>query len=189
MRRSLEDGGAPAGLVYIDSHQIASVNGHVNSVSFYVDQSCALATIEFGAFNLINRNLEMNEAELVLTHRSGPLKLGSAAELKTYMNLITIQLCNPGTTYTANGGACKGTKFPIALHQYLGVRSDKCRLGFAPTPTNPLHATTWVSKNRDCTNLYSIIIYFRNPEFKQIRLLNHIKRLNIYQVIILFFIQ
>ncbi len=87
----------------------------------------------------------MNKADLVLTHRSGPLKLGSATELKPYMNLITIELCNENEVTAANGRACKGTKFPVQPHQYIGIRSDKCRLGFAPTSTNPLYAATWVS--------------------------------------------
>ena len=88
--------------------------------------------------------METNNAELLLTHRSGAIKLGEASELKGYMSLITIQLCNPGEKFDTTGRLCKGTKFSVEPHQYIGVRSDSCRLGFAPTPTNPLAATTWV---------------------------------------------
>jgi glycosyltransferase involved in cell wall biosynthesis len=144
VRRSLEEGGAPTRMVYIDSHEIASLKGNVSSVSFYVDRTCAMSIVEFGAFELVNRNVEMNTAELILTHRSGPLKLDSTIELKPYMNMITIRLCAEKRTandiYDEN---CKGNQFPVLPHQYLGVRSDTCRLGFSPTPTNRILATTW----------------------------------------------
>ena len=94
VRRSLDEGGAPAGILYIDSHQIAVTQGIVTTVSFYVDRTCAKATLEFGAFDLLDRNTDTNEAQLILTHRSGALTLPSAKELKPYMNLITIQLCD-----------------------------------------------------------------------------------------------
>ncbi len=147
VRRSLEKGGAPAGIVYIDSHEIASIKGNVSSVSFYVDSTCAMSTIEFGAFELVNRNVEMNTAELILTHRSGPLKLDSSIEFKPYMNMITIRLCAEKRTandiYDEN---CKGNQFPVLSHQYLGVRSDTCRFGFSHPPNNRILATTWVSQ-------------------------------------------
>jgi hypothetical protein len=147
VRRSLKEGGAPAGIVYIDSYEIASIKGNVSSVSFYVDSTCAMSTVEFGAFELINRNVEMNTAELILTHRSGPLKLDSTIELKPYMNMITIRLCGEkrmvNDIYDEN---CKGNQFPVLPHQYLGVRSDICRLGFSPAPINHIIATTWVSQ-------------------------------------------
>jgi hypothetical protein len=146
-RRSLQEGGAPAGMVYIDSHEIASIKGNVSSVSFYVDSTCAMSTVEFGAFELVNRDVGTNTAELILTHRSGPLKLDSTIEFKPYMNMITIQLCGEKKTlnniYVEN---CKGNQFPVLPHQYLGVRSDKCRLGITPTPDNRIIATTWVSQ-------------------------------------------
>jgi hypothetical protein len=142
----LEEGGAPAGILYIDSRQIAASKGNVSTVSFYVDRTCALATVEFGAFDLIDRNVETNKAKLVLTHRSGPLKLGTAKELKPYMNLITIRLCDEKATDDVNGKNCKGNQFPILPYQYLGIRSDTCRLGFAPTPDDRVLATTWVSE-------------------------------------------
>ncbi|CAF4171628.1 unnamed protein product, partial [Rotaria sp. Silwood2] len=118
--------------------------GNVSSVSFYVDRTCALATIQFGAFDLIDRNLDLNEAQLVLTHTSGLLKLGTTKELKPYMHLITIQLCRDKAVNNVNNGSCKGTQFPVLPHQYLGIRSDSCRLGYAPTPDNHVLATTWV---------------------------------------------
>ncbi|CAF2186852.1 unnamed protein product [Rotaria magnacalcarata] len=146
-RRSLYEGGAPAGIVYIDSHKIAAKKGNITSVSFYIDQTCALSTVEFGAFNLINRDLEHNLAQLFLTETSGSLKLGAIKEIKPYMHLITIQLCSGNATNNANTGNCQGTQFPILPHQYLGIRSDKCRLGYAPTPTDRVLATTWEPEN------------------------------------------
>ena len=144
VRRSMDEGGAPAGILYVDSHQVAVTKGTVNTVSFYVDQTCASAIVEFAAFDIIDRNTDINQAQLRLTHRSGPIKLPSASDLKPYMSLITIKLCNPNELTTPIGGACKGTKFSVQPHQYIGIRSDKCRLGFAPTPIDSLHATTWV---------------------------------------------
>ncbi|CAF4499952.1 unnamed protein product, partial [Rotaria sp. Silwood2] len=143
VRRSSKEAGAPAGIVYIDSHVIAANKGNVNSVSFYVDRTCALATVEFGAFDLIDRNLDLNEARLVLTHTSGPLKLGVTKALKPYMHLITIRLCSDKAVDNVNDGSCKGSQFPVLPHQYLGVRSDTCRLGYTLTPDNHLLATTW----------------------------------------------
>ncbi|CAF4951374.1 unnamed protein product, partial [Rotaria socialis] len=140
---SLYEGGAPAGIVYIDSHKIAAKKGNITSVSFYIDQTCALSTVEFGAFNLINRDLEHNRAQLLLTETSGSLKMGATNEIKPYMHLITIQLCNGDVTNNERTGNCQGTQFPILPHQYLGIRSDKCRLGYASTPVDRVLATTW----------------------------------------------
>ena len=94
----MKEGGAPAGILYIDAHELAGSKGNVTSVSFYADQTCPMATIEFGAFDLIDRNLEMNKAQLALTYSSGPLKLHDTKQLKPYMKLITIQLCHDKTT-------------------------------------------------------------------------------------------
>ena len=125
---------------------MAASKGNVSSVSFYVDRTCALSTIEFGAFDLINRNVEANTASLVLTHRSGLLKLGTAKKLKPYMNLITIRLCNGKSLQDTNAEDCQGAQFPVLPHQYLGVRSDTCRLGFGKPALNPAFTTTWVSQ-------------------------------------------
>ncbi|CAF3311557.1 unnamed protein product [Rotaria sp. Silwood2] len=158
-RRSLKEGGAPAGIVYIDSHQIAAKKGNVSSVSFYIDRTCALATVEFGAFDLIDRNLNLNEAQLVLTHTSGPFKLGTTKELKPYMHRITIQLCNDKAVNNVNDRSCKGNQFPVLPHQYLGVRSDKCRLGYAPTPNDRILATTWVNTSDPFDQPYQTLNY------------------------------
>ncbi|CAF1301472.1 unnamed protein product [Didymodactylos carnosus] len=42
-----------------------------------------------------------------------------------------------------NGSGCQGAQFSVLPHQYIGVRSNKCRLGFARPPLNPVFATTW----------------------------------------------
>ena len=145
VRRSLGEGGAPAGMVYIDSHQMASVKGNVKSVSFYVDESCATSTVEIAAFDLMDRNLGTNTAELTLTARSGALKLADEKDLKSYMTQITIRLCTGEAVADSNSGGCQGHQFPVLAHQYFGIRSDTCRFGFADTPSNPVLATTWVS--------------------------------------------
>lgn len=193
MRRSSDEGGAPAGVLYIDSHQIAAVKGIVKSVSFYVDRTCALANIEFAAFDLIDRNTAINHAQLRLSHRSGPIKLGPASDLKPYMALITIDLCDPDQTITSAETTCEGTKFAVEPHQYIGIRSDKCRLGFTPTPNNPVIATTWVSEEIFVINDQMVIcndFMFRNLKMQHpIHWLNPIKQSIIYQVTIQFFTQ
>ncbi|CAM4888257.1 unnamed protein product [Rotaria socialis] len=146
-RRSLYEGGAPAGIVYIDSQKVAAKKGNITSVSFYIDQTCALSTVEFGVFNLIDRALEHNRAQLLLTETSGSLKIGATNEIKPYMHLITIQLCSGDVTNNESTGNCQGTQFPILPHQYLGIRSDTCRLGYAPTPVDRMLATTWEPEN------------------------------------------
>ena len=188
----MRDGGAAAGVLYIDSHQIAATKGIVNSVSFYVDRTCAFANIEFAAFDLIDRDTDINQAHLRLAHRSGSIKLDSS-DLKSYMTLVTVGLCNPGETITPTGATCKGTKFAVDPHQYIGVRSDKCRLGFAPTPADPILATTWVSQ-RMLSPDDGILIYdnvlFRNQKMHHLtRLLSRFKQSTMYQVTIPFFIQ
>lgn len=118
----------------------------MNSVSFYVDQSCALGKLEFAAFELITRDVEANTAELVLTARSGVLTVPSERYLKPQMNQITIRLCAGDAVVDAINGECQGLRFPVLAHQYLGVYSKNCRLGYAAPPSNPLLATTWVSE-------------------------------------------
>lgn len=140
-RRSIVDGGAPHGITYIDTHRLASINGLVSSVSFYADQSCDQATVEFGAFELITRNVDKNTAELVITQKSGPLRVSDLPQFRSSMNLVTIQLCDEQKPTKD----CQGKQFHILPHQYVGVRSDSCRLGYTDPPTNRLFATTWVS--------------------------------------------
>ena len=135
----MEEGGAPAGIVYIDAHEVAAVRGDVNSVSFYVDETCASATVEFGAFELLSRNMDKNTAELRLVQKSGQLKIDETIKLKPFMTLATIDLCGSNTK-----DDCQGHRFPVLPHQYIGVRSDKCRLGFAPVSEDPVLRTTWV---------------------------------------------
>lgn len=145
-RRSLTEGGAPTGITYIDTHRIAGVHGKVRSVSFYIDRTCAMASVEFGAFELLNRDTETNTAELVIMRRSGLLHIPNKNSLKSSMSLITINLCSQ--QYTDNIEAdCQGEEIPIMAHQYIGVKSDTCRLGFADPPTNRIFATTWVAEN------------------------------------------
>lgn len=193
MRRSSDEGGAPAGVLYIDSHQIAAVKGIVKSVSFYVDRTCALANIEFAAFDLIDRNTAINHAQLRLSHRSGPIKLGPASDLKPYMALITIDLCDPDQTITSAETTCEGTKFAVEPHQYIGVRSDKCRLGFAPTPNNPVIATTWVSEHIRSSYhdaLSSHLVSSRNLRTHHLtRLRSRIRQSTMCQVTTQFFIR
>ncbi|CAF3422404.1 unnamed protein product, partial [Rotaria sp. Silwood2] len=57
------------------------------------------------------------------------------------MQLITFQLCSDKAVNDEN---CKYNQFSVLPHQYLGVRSDTCRLGYASTPDNHVLATTWV---------------------------------------------
>ena len=45
-----------------------------------------------------------------------------------------------------NNGSCQGHQFPVLQSQYLGIRSDTCRFGYASTPSDPVLATTWVSR-------------------------------------------
>lgn len=142
-RRSIVDGGAPHGITYIDTHRLASINGLVSSVSFYADQSCDQATVEFGAFELITRNVDKNTAELVITQKSGPLRVSDLPQFRSSMNLVTIQLCDEQKPTKD----CQGKQFHILPHQYVGVRSDSCRLGYADPPTNRLFATTWIPEN------------------------------------------
>ena len=125
---------------------MASVKGNVSSVSFYVDRSCALATIEFGAFELINRDIQTDAAQLVLAQRSGLVKLGAATDLKPYMNHITIRLCTGKIFDDIKGDGCQGTQFLVLPHQYIGIRSDTCRLGFAESISTSQPVTTWVSQ-------------------------------------------
>lgn len=141
-RRSIREGGAPAGIVYIDIHQIAETKGSVSTVSFYADQTCAFANIEIGAFNLINRQLDINNAEFILAQKSKTIKLGDASQFKPYMSLITIQLCNENSDLAADGSLCKGSKFEVLPYQYIGIRSDTCRFGYAATPSDPVLAVT-----------------------------------------------
>ena len=147
VRRSLEEGGAPAGMVYIDAHRIAGVQGSVSSVSFYIDQTCASATVEFAAFELMSRDIDHNTAELKLKQRSGALKIEDQRHLKPYMNLITIRLCSGNAVEDIKAGGCQGHQFPVEAHEYLGVRSDTCRLGFAEPPADRVYATTWVRQS------------------------------------------
>ncbi|CAF4289021.1 unnamed protein product, partial [Rotaria sp. Silwood2] len=142
-RRSIEKIGAPSAMIYVDSHQMAEIHGNVASVSFYADHTCALNFVEFAAFDLINRNVDLNTADLIVTHRSGPLQLGTPNELKSYMTLITIQLCSEKLMQKINSGACQGNQFPVLPHHYIGVRSDKCRLGFVQPSLNLVFGTTW----------------------------------------------
>ena len=104
-----------------------------------------MSTVEFAAFELMDRNLGTNNAQLTITARSGALKLGSKKDLKPYMTQITIRLCSGDVVADTNSGGCQGLEFPVLAHQYLGVRSDTCRLGFAAAPSDPVLATTWVS--------------------------------------------
>jgi hypothetical protein len=209
VRRSLEEGGAPMGMVYVDSHQVAAAVGDVSSVSFYVDQTCASATVEFGAFDILDRNLEKNTAELVLKQRSGTLKIGAINDLKPYMNMITIRLCSGDAIDDSNSGGCQGHRFPVLPHQYIGVRSDTCRLGFAATPVNRVLATTWVSvRHVDETTFHEIINenvdssnrqlarkmhwlcsvrYSREFWVDPIHSMNHMKDLAMYQLITRFY--
>ena len=162
-------------------------------MSFYADQTCALANIEFAAFNLTDRDTNINQAHLRLSHRSGPIKLGSSSELKPYMSLITIKLCNPDEIITDTGATCKGKKFAVDSYQYIGVRSDKCRLGFAPTPADPIIATTWVSQqilsSHDNTFIYRIVLSSNLKILHLIHLLNPIRQSTMCQVTTPFFIQ
>jgi hypothetical protein len=73
-RRSLTEGGAPTAMIYVDFHQMAGIKGDVSSVSLYIDRICALAQVEFTAFELINRDTDINAAQLILTDRSGSIK-------------------------------------------------------------------------------------------------------------------
>lgn len=139
VRRSLEEGGAPAGLVYVDSHQVAAMKGNVSAVSFYIDRTCGLAKVEFGAFELLKRDVHKNTAELRLVKRSGALTLPEADKLKPIMTMFTIELCGKNSDHI-----CQGHQFPILPHQYIGIRSDSCRLGFAPPAANSAERTTWV---------------------------------------------
>ena len=118
----------------------------MNSVSFYVDQSCALGKLEFAAFELTTRDVEANTADLVLTARSGVLTVPSGKYLKPQMNHITIRLCAGDAVTDAINGDCQGLQFPVLAHQYLGVYSNTCRLGYAAASSNPLLATTWVTE-------------------------------------------
>ena len=130
-------------MIYIDFHQMAGTKGDVSSVSFYVDRTCAAAQVEFAAFELIYRDTDTNKAQLKLTDRSGSIKLPEATELKGYMSVITIQLCHG---ISANKDECQGTKFSVLPQQYIGIRSDTCRLGYAE-PMPSAHITTWVSSS------------------------------------------
>ncbi|CAF3763677.1 unnamed protein product [Rotaria sp. Silwood1] len=147
-RRSIEVVGAPSAMVYVDSHQMAGSHGNVTRVSFYADHTCALNFVEFAAFDLIHRDVDLNTAELIVTHRSGPLQLGTPNELKPYMTLITIQLCSEKLMQNINSGVCQGNQFPVLPHHYIGVRSDKCRLGFVQPSLNLVFGTTWTQSDR-----------------------------------------
>ncbi|CAF3737278.1 unnamed protein product [Rotaria sp. Silwood1] len=147
-RRSIEVVGAPSAMVYVDSHQMAGSHGNVTRVSFYADHTCALNFVEFAAFDLIHRDVDLNTAELIVTHRSGPLQLGTPNELKPYMTLITIQLCSEKLMQNINSGVCQGNQFPVLPHHYIGVRSDKCRLGFVQPSLNLVFGTTWTHSDR-----------------------------------------
>ena len=149
MRHSLKEGGAPAGILYIDAHELAGSKGNVTKVLFYVDQTCAMATIELGAFHLIDRNVEMNKARLALTYSSGPLKIYDTKQLKSYMHPITIELCHDRGIGDMDNDPCQGHQFPVLPDQYFGIRSDTCRFGYASTQTDLTLATTWVSSVLD----------------------------------------
>jgi len=143
-QRSIEEGGAPVGVVYLDIHKIAESKGLVSSVSFYADQSCAFANIEIGAFDLVNRQLDTNSAEFILAHKSETIKLGDASYFKGYMSLITIQLCDENSKDISGESLCKGSKFQVLPQQYIGIRSNTCRFGYAATPQDLVFAVTLV---------------------------------------------
>ena len=140
---------------------MASVKGNVSTVTFYVDPTCALATVEFAAFELISRDVEMNTATLVLKARSGELKVPTAKYLKPQMGQISIRLCTEDVVHDKTNGDCQGHQFPVLAHQYLGIRSDTCRLGYADAPSDLALATTWVSVRLrlDCTESRELIGY------------------------------
>ncbi|CAF1373163.1 unnamed protein product [Rotaria sordida] len=142
-RRSIGKVGAPSARIYIDSHQMAGSYGNITSVSFYADHTCALNFVEFAAFDLIDRNVDLNTADLIVTYRSGPLQLSSPNELKPYMTLITIQLCSEKSIQNMISEVCQGNQFPVLPHHYIGVRSDKCRLGFVQPSLNLVFGRTW----------------------------------------------
>ena len=118
--------------------------GNVTTVSFYADRSCALASIQFAAFDLISRNLDENTAEFAVTAHSGLLQIGSAHQLRPYMRLMTIRLCNGDAMWDNSVDGCQGNQFAVLPQQYIGIYSDRCRLGFARPPPSSRDATTLV---------------------------------------------
>jgi hypothetical protein len=150
IRRSLKRHTAPLAKVYVDVYQMAGRKGNVNSVSFYADRTCASADVTFAAFDLISRNLDDNTAQLVITEQSSTLRLDNAAQLKSYMHLITIRLCTGNPVWDTSANGCQGNHFAVLPHQYIGIYSSTCRFGFARPPLNRLHATTLVILNIVC---------------------------------------
>lgn len=123
---------------------MVAMAGNVTTVSFYADRSCALASVQFAAFDLISRRRDDNTAEFSVTAQSGLLQIGSANQMRPYMRLVTIRLCKGDAMWDNSVDGCQGNQFAVLPHQYIGIYSDRCRLGFARPPSDLLDATTLV---------------------------------------------
>ena len=144
--------------VYLNIEQKVSIDGYIDSVSFYANHQCQTSTIEFASFKLIDDNFDKLQANFIMTDHSGPLQLNLIQELKPYMTLITIHLCTAASSVdNQRNTKCQGSRFRVHTEDFVGVYSATCQLGHTTPSSNPSTVKTYVRNSISSSRLHDSI--------------------------------